>query len=175
MVCQYACRRRKNLKAGSVLILRFFHDYYPEEVAKLLRITRPAVKDRLRLARAEAKLYLSDSDRLNLLHEKRVEDRPRVEIGRLSDNILDELRQTIFGSREGSCFTRKQLDGFYSHEDSGRLSADVVAHLVSCAKCLDEVNRNLGLPLLADRYASDMTLKDTRKIGGQGVGNIVNV
>src|SRR6266545_4080445 len=95
-VCHYACRRRKTSKAGSVLILRFFHGYYPEEIASVLRITRPAVKDRLRLARAEAKLYLSDSDRLNLLHENRSEERPRAEIGRLSDNILDELRQTIF-------------------------------------------------------------------------------
>src|SRR5215471_10360642 len=89
-VCHYACRRRKTSKAGSVLILRFFHGYYPEEVGRVLRMTRPAVKDRLRLARAEAKLYLSDSDRLNLLYDKRSDERPSAEIGRVSDNLLTE-------------------------------------------------------------------------------------
>jgi RNA polymerase sigma factor (sigma-70 family) len=52
-VCQYACIRKESSKAGSVLILRFFHGYYPEEVAQIMCVTRPAVKERLRLARAE--------------------------------------------------------------------------------------------------------------------------
>ena len=169
-VCHYACRRRKTSKAGSVLILRFFHGYYPEEVASVLRITRPAVKDRLRLARAEARLYLSDSDRLNLIHDKHKEERPRAEVGRLSGDLLNELRQTIFNSCEGPCFSRKQLAEFYAPADEGALSVENLAHIVTCAKCLDEVNRILGLPLLAERYASDTTGKDTRKKGGPGGG-----
>jgi RNA polymerase sigma factor (sigma-70 family) len=167
-VCHYACRRRKTSKAGSVLILRFFHGYYPEEIASVLRITRPAVKDRLRLARAEANLYLHDSDRLNLIHDKRTEERPRAEVGRVSDDLLNELRQSIFASCEGVCFSRRQLDDLYADNVEGGLSADAVAHLVACAKCLDEVNKLLGLPLLAERYASDISGKDTRKKGGGG-------
>jgi len=38
-VYQYACARKETSKAGSVLILRFFHGYYPSEIAKLLRLT----------------------------------------------------------------------------------------------------------------------------------------
>ena len=68
------------------------------------------------------------------------------------------------------CFPRKELETFYSDEQ-GRLSAEVVAHLVTCARCLDEVNRILGLPMLADRYASDLTGKDTRRKGGPGGGS----
>jgi RNA polymerase sigma factor (sigma-70 family) len=167
-VCHYACRRRKTSKAGSVLILRFFHGYYPEEVATVLRITRPAVKDRLRLARAEARLYLNDSDRLNLIHDLRPEERPRVEVGRLSDNLLTELRQTIFSACEGRCFSRKQLADFYTSDNAGALTVENLAHIVTCAKCLDEVNRIVGLPLLAERYTTDPIGKDTRKKGGPG-------
>ena len=169
-VCHYACRRRKTSKAGSVLILRFFHGYYPEEVASVLRITRAAVKDRLRLARAEAKLYLSDSDRLTLLHDKRTEERPRAEVGRVSDDLLNELRQAIFSSCEGPCFSRKQLDELYATDGEHGLSVGALAHIATCANCLDEVNRILGLPLLAKRYASDTVGKDTRKKGGPGGG-----
>jgi len=32
-VCDYACLRKQTSKAGSVLILRFFHGYYPTEIA----------------------------------------------------------------------------------------------------------------------------------------------
>ncbi len=33
-VCRYACARKETSKAGSVLILRFFHGYYPRSQAQ---------------------------------------------------------------------------------------------------------------------------------------------
>ena len=167
-VCHYACVRKKTAKAGSVLILRFFHGYYPEEVAQVLLITPAAVKERLRLARAEAKLYLTDPGRLNVMHEDSKAVRPHAEIGRLSEDLLHELRQTIFRSRAGKCFALKELEDFYSSREGRKLTTEAVAHLVSCSKCLDEVNRLLGLPPLAERFATDMIGKDTRKRGGPG-------
>jgi RNA polymerase sigma factor (sigma-70 family) len=166
-VCYYACMRKKTAKAASVLILRFFHGYYPQDVAKVLQISRGAVKDRLRLARAEARLYLTDSSRLNLIQEDHAAERPHAEVGRVTDDLLSELRQTIFASRDGVCFTLKQLEEFYS-EDKEALECSAVAHLVSCAKCLDNVNRIVRLPLLAERYATDTLGKDTGKKGGPG-------
>jgi DNA-directed RNA polymerase specialized sigma24 family protein len=170
-VCHYACVRKRTAKAGSVLILRFFHGYYPEEVAQVLLITPAAVKERLRLARAEAKLYLSDPSRLNVIREDNTKERPHAEIGRLSDDLLQELRRTIFDARAGKCFTKKELHDLYSTEDETKLSTEAVAHLVSCSKCLDEVNRFLGLPPLAERFATDMIGKDTRKRGGPGASS----
>src|SRR5260370_12108433 len=55
-VCHYACTRKQTSKAGSVLILRFFHGYYPSEIAKVLCATHTAVAKRLQLARAETTL-----------------------------------------------------------------------------------------------------------------------
>ncbi len=37
LICQYACIRKETSKAGSVLILRFFHGYYPSEIARILK------------------------------------------------------------------------------------------------------------------------------------------
>src|SRR5713101_5970835 len=42
-VCHYACVRKDTAWVGSVLILRFFHGYYPSEIARLLRTTRKSV------------------------------------------------------------------------------------------------------------------------------------
>jgi RNA polymerase sigma factor (sigma-70 family) len=36
-ICQYACMRKQTSKAGSVLILRFLHGYYPREIALVMR------------------------------------------------------------------------------------------------------------------------------------------
>ena len=59
-VCCYACRRKETSKAGSILILRFFHGYYPQEISQIARTTRPVVKDWLSIARREVRLYLQD-------------------------------------------------------------------------------------------------------------------
>ena len=39
-VCHYACVRKESSKAGSVLILRFMHGYYPAEIARFTGSTR---------------------------------------------------------------------------------------------------------------------------------------
>src|SRR3989441_5971070 len=62
-VCKYACMRKETSKAGSVLILRFLHGYYPREIAQVMRCTREAVEERLRAARSEARQYLENPKR----------------------------------------------------------------------------------------------------------------
>src|SRR6266536_625460 len=59
-VCHYACARKETAKIGSVLILRYFHGYYPSEIVRLLRTTRNATDRALLLARGEAKAGLSN-------------------------------------------------------------------------------------------------------------------
>src|ERR1700730_1875567 len=66
-VCQYACMRKETSKAGSVLILRFLHGYYPREIAQVMRATRPAVEERLRTARSEARQYLKNPNSLHFM------------------------------------------------------------------------------------------------------------
>ena len=43
-VCQYACVRKDTAKIASVLILRFFHGYYPEEIVHVMRSPRHSTR-----------------------------------------------------------------------------------------------------------------------------------
>src|SRR5260370_414005 len=69
MVCQYVCARKETSKVGSALILRFFHGYFTGEIAQVMQIARRAVNERLRVARAEAKLFLASPTSLSFLKE----------------------------------------------------------------------------------------------------------
>ena len=168
LICQYACLRKETSKAGSVLILRFFHGYYPSEIARILNASNLVVKKRLQMARLEARAYIEHGeDTLNF-----IDKRPKVEVtglhfGRPSQNILSELQAAIFASHTGDCFSRSQLEKLYAVQET-RIESGVLAHIVSCRQCLEETNRHLGLASLADRYPTDMTGNDPTSRGGDG-------
>lgn len=160
-VCQYACLRKESSKAGCVLILRFFHSYYPSEIAQVLRITRKTVGRFLLIARRESKIYLNDPGALRFTVEN-----PRVDItqssyARTSSELLAELRHTIFHSRKGVCFQTEELKEIYKKNSSASVDLGVLGHLVTCPHCLDEVNRLLGLPLLSERNPDDKLGRET--------------
>ncbi|MDQ3821374.1 MAG: sigma-70 family RNA polymerase sigma factor, partial [Acidobacteriota bacterium] len=172
-VCHYACSRKETSKAGSVLILRFLHGYYPKEIAEVMNGTREAVEERLRVARSEARQYLLNPESLRFIEEPtalRAQAAPSG-FARHDDHFLNELRQMIFDSRRGDCLTSTQLKKLYQADDDSAIDQITLAHIVSCPECLDEVNRLLGLPLLIDRFPTDMLGTDTRsKRGGGGGG-----
>jgi RNA polymerase sigma factor (sigma-70 family) len=170
-VCRYACMRKETSKAGSVLILRFLHGYYPREIALLMRSTRAAVEERLRLARAEARQYLKNPQSLRFLRDSR-EGRKRARTGfaRKTDEFLLELRETIFGSRTGECLSVESLERLYGETDASGVDQQVLGHVVSCPRCLDEINRLLNLPLLSERFPTDTLGTDTSSRGGGSVG-----
>ena len=169
-VCRYACLRKESSKAGSVLILRFFHGYYPEEIARVLRVTRPSVKEHLRLARAEARVYLDDPERLTFLQDPEAAPAPKANVDQSAEDISSELRSAIFSCRLGECLTDRRLREIYDEEINTGPDCKTLAHIVSCSDCLDEVNAMLGLPLLASRNSIDTIGKDTRRKGGPGGG-----
>jgi DNA-directed RNA polymerase specialized sigma24 family protein len=170
VVCRYACSRKETAKLGSVLILRFFHGYYPSEIVLLLQSPRLAVDKWLLLARREAKAVLDNPKSIEVLGEP-------VKIGMLPtgfavkpETLLDELRQIIFHSKRGDCPSREVLHGFYKSEEGYPVNCEHLAHLVSCPVCLDDVNRMLDLPLLSERYPMDTIGKDDTRKPGTGGG-----
>jgi RNA polymerase sigma factor (sigma-70 family) len=169
-VCEYASARKDSSKAGSILILRFFHGYYPDEISKVAQISRPAVKERLRLARAEAKLYLDSPKALGFMQQTKETKTNQAVVRSGQQDFLTELRQTIFSTRRGECLTREALHEMYSGEDAS-VDCETLAHTTSCPQCLDAANALLGLPLLSERHAAETVGKDTpRKKGGSGGG-----
>ncbi|HWS88889.1 MAG TPA: sigma-70 family RNA polymerase sigma factor [Pyrinomonadaceae bacterium] len=170
-VCQYGCARKETSKAGSVLLFRFFLGYYPREIASVMKITREAVEERLRVARAEAKGYLRDSTSLKLIGASPAADaRPAADLDPAGspDAFLRDIRQCIALSKRGECLPKADLEQVYRAD--APVECATLAHLVSCEGCLDTVNRLLGLPLLAERNPVDTVGKDTGSGGGGGGG-----
>jgi RNA polymerase sigma factor (sigma-70 family) len=154
-ICHYACARKETSKAGSVLILRFFHGYYPSEVAQVMNAPRRAVDDWLRIARREFATYQSEPWRLKPLPEKSAPG-SRQEAAESLPGFLAELRRMIYSSRQGDCMSRDQLKTLYQSPGSLPLDCAALAHVVSCADCLEEVNRLLSISSLSDRFPPDM-------------------
>jgi RNA polymerase sigma factor (sigma-70 family) len=66
-ICQYACERKRSVRSASVLILRFFHGYYPTELMEILRARRSSVDKWLQAARNEARLFLERLDAIRCI------------------------------------------------------------------------------------------------------------
>jgi RNA polymerase sigma factor (sigma-70 family) len=168
LICRYAALRKNTSKAGSVLILRFFHGYYPSEIAQILKSRLDTVRKWLQLARNEAKLYLESPDALSFIRETTQICKTQGGFVRATEELLRDLREIIFSSREGDCFSRKELCQLYVSADPETVEGHTLAHIVSCARDLDEVNALLNLPLLNQRYPTDMTGNDRGSGGGPG-------
>ncbi len=173
-VLSLAENRRQEIsasKAGSILILRFFHGYYPSEITKVIRGTRHAVDLRLRSARAEAKVTLANPEALAFMNEKPAPDIREKVVAQSTVEFLAELRRTIFRSRHGDCLSPEQFDSIYGPHSEALITCETLAHIVSCQSCLDRVNKFYGLPFLSERYAVDtMGKDDSSKGGGQDGG-----
>src|SRR5260370_40142452 len=91
-ICQYACTRKETSKAGSVFILRFFHGYYPSEIALVLGTTRMAVDRWLQISRREAKACLSDPAALKFMSAHRSANPPALGRACTTSVLLGEVR-----------------------------------------------------------------------------------
>jgi DNA-directed RNA polymerase specialized sigma24 family protein len=165
-VCHYACARKQTAKLASILILRFFHGYYPSEIVQILRTSRKAADRGLLLARGEAKASLNDPQSLGFIVKNQIPEILPADFARTTEGFLRELRQTIFQSRQGECLSTAQLKVLYQSRKPASLPCEYLAHIVSCARCLDEVNSMLGLPRLSERYPVDTMNKDSSSKGG---------
>src|SRR6185503_831553 len=153
-ICAYACFRKESSKAGSVLILRFFHNYFPSEIASVVNRSRNCVDQWQRLARREAKSFMNRPGGLRFVNGD-APSRPAVRYMRADSDLMFDLRQLIFSSCHGDCLPQQELKELYAGGDAETLTTAKLAHLVSCPKCLDAVNAILGLPVLSERYREE--------------------
>ena len=151
-ICTYACARKESSRAGSVLILRFFHDYFPTEIASILNSSRHCVDQWQRLARREVKLFMDEPSRLRFVNGTNPSNAHNVRYLKSDCDLMLELRQMIFSSRRGECLPAEELGEIYNGDNADALTTAKLAHIVSCCACLDAVNSLLGLPSLAQRY-----------------------
>ena len=172
-ICYFLCLRKESSKSASVMIIRFFHGYFPGEIAQVMRANPQVVKVRLNTARNEAKSVLEDSQIIQTI-EKRISPELLVKQSfRSNVDLTIALREMIFRSTNGICLSDGELEEIYSSDEKETIETKTLAHLVSCRRCLDKVNILLNLLPLSDRYSVDFIGKDNGSPGnpsGNGGG-----
>src|SRR6476659_10006403 len=139
-ICQYACLRKQSSRSGSVLILRYFHCYHISEIAEVLRATFQAVRQQLTFARNEARVFLENPAALKFIQH--FPDVPSPSTNRVcsADRLVVDVRQAIVASCQGDCRSADALRSFYVEGLIAAADNSTLAHIVSCAIGLDEVN-----------------------------------
>src|SRR5215211_1396548 len=84
------------------------------------------------------------------------------------EELLRDLRQRVFDSRRGECVAGERLSKIY--EAKGGPDCATLAHLVSCPRCIDEVNNLHDLPPLSERFPVDSLGAEPRRKGGDDRG-----
>src|SRR3569832_84855 len=164
-ICAYACFRKESSKASSVLILRFFHNYFPTEIASILNSSRNCVDQWHRLARREAKSFINRPGGVRLVNSESPAKAP-VRYLRPDCDLMFDLQQLIFSSCHGDCLPQQELNEVYAEGNDETLTTGKLAHVVSCPKCLDAVNAILGLPVLSERNRSEQKDPPSDLFGG---------
>jgi len=154
-VCQYACVRKQSSRAGSVLILRYFLGYHLSEVAAVLGGSSQAVRQSLRFARNEARLFLDNPGVLKFIDKNQTVEVDFSQTVCAAGELLAKLRLAIFRSCQGECLGSASLHELYAKDYIVKADNLRLAHIVSCPRCLDTANRELGLPVLAQRHPAD--------------------
>ena len=68
-----------------------------------------------------------------------------------TEQFVDELREILLNSRRGACLPAEQLATRYSAEPPKPIECELLAHIVSCQRCLNVVTHTQKIPPLAER------------------------
>jgi RNA polymerase sigma factor (sigma-70 family) len=154
-IVAYLCWRKRSVKSASILLLRFFHGYFADEIMRIGAMTRRAVDRRLVDAREEVKSYLANPEGTYILHHGKPPSISPRSVAVSWDQLLCELRETILEARSGACLRTEELLQRYEASTLKPIDTQLLAHLASCEHCLDEVNKFHKLPPLSQRSQED--------------------
>jgi DNA-directed RNA polymerase specialized sigma24 family protein len=154
-ICAYAIWRKESSKSASYFILHFFHGYARQEIAALACLPISAIYNKLKIARSEVTSYLEAPGKLRLL-SRDLPPQPKLSWSLLSaPELFTELRQTILQARISGCLAEEQLLAHYRAAVRRPVSCSLLAHIVSCERCLSMVDRHFRRPTLKDREPLD--------------------
>lgn len=159
-ICDYLCSRKDSSRAASIFILRYFLGYFPNEAMRVVQSSRVAVDKAIQAMRREARLDLRRPGAIRPINGNRELNARSANSHENQQNLFLALRAKIFASCTGECFGRAALESKYAQLGHS-FSAEELAHLVSCATCLDQANQILGLPLLEERSPEETIGRDT--------------
>lgn len=156
-VVDFLCRRKATTKSASMLLLRFFHGFFPSEIMLIARLPRKAVDDGLANARLEVKAYIADPG----AHTNRAGIEPLTS-PRIAQSIpsieefMRQMVQVIFAVDKGNCLSVSALEMRYDELCRTPIDCWLLSHIVSCSHCLEVVERRVSLPPRGSRPLEDV-------------------
>lgn len=150
-ICCYSVWRKEFSKSFSYFILHFFHGYFHREIAELACLPISAVYNKLKSSRTELKSHLNGSAKLRVAKTEAPPAPILLWTPVTPAELFKELRQTILDARNSNCLLEEELLSYYSPSGRGPLPCAILAHIVSCERCLAVVDRHLRRPTLKDR------------------------
>jgi RNA polymerase sigma factor (sigma-70 family) len=164
-ICYFLCLRKESSKSASVMMLRFFHGYFPSEISQVMCANTQVVKVRLNTARNEIKSVIESNEAIQTIENRISPALILKKSFRSNSDLTTALREMIFHSTDGICLDDFALREVYFEKEI--IETKTLAHIVSCRKCLDKVNELLNLLPISERYSVDFIGKD----GGGNPGN----
>ena len=154
-ICGYAVWRKESSKSASYFILHFFHGYARREIAELACLPISAIYNKLKIARSEVVSYLEAPGKLRVVNRD-LPPQPTLSWSLLpAPELFNELRKTILRARLSACLDPEQLLAHYRAPAPKPVSCSLLAHIVSCERCLSLVDRHFHRPTLQDREPLD--------------------
>lgn len=160
-LCSYLCSRKEVFRPASVLLLRFFRGFYPEEIGRFAGIESAAVRKQIERARSDAKGFLERPDKTAATAAPHLaigtpDARHAVEV----ESFVSKLAAIIRMSCAGPCFTVREIGECYGVLNARPLEAARLSHLVSCDICLRAVCKFLSMNPPDDRLPFDSVGQD---------------
>jgi DNA-directed RNA polymerase specialized sigma24 family protein len=152
----YLCWRKEATKSASILILRFFHGYFPEEIQQIAQLSRKASDFEIRTAREEVRLYLQAPDRLRVLYRGTPPKIPYFHLPLPPNELMEELINTLFNARRTPCLPPADLLALYQAHKRKPIPCECLAHIVSCSSCLEQVRIFKELPPASGRSCDEI-------------------
>jgi len=154
-ICGYAVWRKESFKGASYFLLHFFHGYSRKEIAELACLPLAAIYNKLKIARSEVKLYLEEPGKLRIVNRERAPE-STLSWSLLSvTELFKELREAILHGRLSDCIAEEELLAQYRSATPRPIDCSLLAHIVSCERCLAIIDHIFRRPTLKDREPLD--------------------
>jgi len=154
-ICGYTVWRKESSKTASYFIFHFFHGYARKEIAEIACIPMAAVYNKLKAARTEVKAHLEQSGKIRVINRD-MPPEPALSWGLVSSaELFRELRETILNARASDCLSEQDLLARYDLAVTAPIPCELLAHIVSCERCLSAIDRHFRRPTLHDREPLD--------------------
>jgi hypothetical protein len=154
-ICVYAVWRKESSKSASYFILHFFHGYSRREVAELACLPLSAIYNKLKIARAEVKSYLVEPGKLRIVNRELPPEAASSWSLLSAQDLFKELREIILRAKVSACLSEEGLLANYRASAVKPITCSLLAHIVSCERCLNVIDRHFRRRTLQDREPID--------------------